>query len=66
MPEEDDSEAEDSGEWNTGPFCRHWGDPADCDILCTCKHPCKIHDLDDDSSECNEEGCGCKKFEEAE
>lgn len=35
------SEDDDSGVYDSGPFCRHWSDPADCDILCaTCGHRC--------------------------
>ena len=44
----------------SGPFCRHWGDPVDCDVPCkTCGHHCTRHGLGDQESECSEEGCKC-------
>ena len=45
-----DSENEESGvfdEETSGPFCRHYGDPASCEILCAragCRHGCTSHD----------------------
>lgn len=54
-PNDDDSP---SDEWYSGPYCRHYGDPSDCDALCfTCKHPCRQH-----HAECGE--CGCQVWEE--
>jgi len=49
----------------SGPFCRHWGDPADCDVLCKkCGHRCVDHDFSR-PSECNE--CDeCTGWEEDE
>jgi hypothetical protein len=29
-------------EWDTGPFCKHWGSPGDCDI---CKAEQKLVEL---------------------
>jgi hypothetical protein len=51
--------------YESGPFCRHWGDPSDCDELClTCNHRCVDHGFSD--SECNECDCGgWKEGEEA-
>lgn len=59
-----------SDEWDsyeTGPFCRHWGDPSECDEVCaTCGHKCSRHDIDPDDSECMVQDCDCKKWEETE
>jgi hypothetical protein len=28
----------------SGPYCRHWSDPSDCDVSCaTCGHLCGMH-----------------------
>jgi hypothetical protein len=32
----------------SGPYCRHYRDPADCDITCVrCGHPCCLHEQPD-------------------
>jgi len=50
-------------EYQTGPFCRHWSDPADCNIECAaCGHRCCRHDIDD--NDCMD--CGCKAWVEPE
>lgn len=59
---EDDS---DWSDYDSGPFCRHWSDPADCDRECTtCKHPCSEHYGHDD--ECRHQSggmkCGCEEW----
>lgn len=57
MPDEEEQETE----YDTGPFCIHWSDPADCEEICaTCKHWCRAHGL----GECNEGGCKCVKFKD--
>ena len=48
----------DWSEYESGPFCRHWSDPADCDQLCVCGHKCCQHRGD----ECQE--CDCEQFKE--
>lgn len=48
----------------SGPFCRHWGDPSDCDELClSCGHKCCNHEqgYDGDAS-CRE--CKCKEYKD--
>lgn len=56
--DEDDSERED---YDSGPFCRHWSDPADCEIVCAnCGHRCGQHE----DSECSE--CNCEEWKESE
>ncbi len=53
-------------EFDSGPFCRHWGDPADCDHECAnCRHPC-CHHYQTDDGECHIDGCACAKFADAE
>jgi hypothetical protein len=49
-------------EYDSGPFCRHWGDPSDCEEICTtCGHICTRHAWYA-PSECNEEGCSCVEY----
>lgn len=51
--------------YESGPFCRHWADPSDCDIICaTCGHGCARHDFPEYESDCLVEGCHCTKWEE--
>jgi hypothetical protein len=60
--------SEDTQDWSdyeTGPFCRHWGDPADCAIECaTCGHKCTQHGAMDGMWECNEYDCACEEWKE--
>ena len=57
---------EDSGEseYNSGPFCRHWSDPADCDETCgCCGHRCVDHAFGDGAEPaCSE--CDCEAWVE--
>ena len=52
--------------YESGPFCRHWGDPADCDDLCVCGHKCCEHAQPDGSfpTECSM--CDCSEWREQE
>jgi hypothetical protein len=45
-------------DFETGPFCRHWSDPSDCDRQCKCGHECCHHFM----SSCNE--CDCSEYED--
>lgn len=58
-------EQDDNDEWEdyeSGPFCRHWSDPEDCDAVCvTCGHGCTRHDFGV-PGECFEDGCDCVKW----
>lgn len=56
---EDEVEDTEEIEWETGPFCRHWSDPSDCDALCKCGHKCCEHSIWEDY-ECKE--CDCQRF----
>lgn len=30
---------------DSGPYCRHWRDPGDCDVPCArCNHVCGLHE----------------------
>lgn len=51
-------------DYETGPFCRHWSDPADCAEVCqACGHRCGVHDFGDGAAtECNEPECDCKEW----
>jgi hypothetical protein len=54
MAQETEEEVEDNTEYDTGPFCRHFGDPADCDIECLhCGHPCFAHGQEPGNAECH-------------
>ena len=56
--------SEDWDSYETGPFCRHWCVPSDCDVICArCGHKCTEHDVDT-PSECIVDGCECKSFED--
>ena len=55
-----------SGEWgdrDSGPFCKHWSHPADCDERCICGHLCGRHFC---GEYCKEEGCDCEQFRDVE
>lgn len=46
-------------DYESGPFCRHWGEGGDCDEICCdkkCGHRCSQHALD---GACQEPGCEC-------
>ena len=52
-------------DYESGPFCRHWGDPSDCDNECaTCHHYCYQHGQSEGDFACNE--CECEKWAEEE
>ncbi len=55
---------EEERDWDTGPFCRHWSDPSDCDIECAnCSDPCPKHGAEDGDYSCSE--CDCKEWVES-
>lgn len=63
MDQQPVSEERDWENYETGPFCRHWGDPSDCDELCKgCGHKCREHSYGNDDAECMEDGCECKNW----
>ena len=53
--------------YESGPFCRHWGDPADCDAKCAnCGHICRVHEFES-PGECvdgRDGDCDCKEWKE--
>lgn len=53
-------------DYDTGPFCRHWGDPSDCDIECAhCGCRCPEHGQEEGDFECY--NCdNCETWEELE
>lgn len=52
-------------DYETGPFCRHWGDPSDCDEVCkTCGHGCTRHGANDGDWSCFD--CDCEKWMEVD
>lgn len=45
--------------YDTGPFCRHYMDPSDCELNCVaCGCRCRDHDYSD--GECM--ACDCKAY----
>lgn len=65
--EVDTSEEPDWGDYQSGPFCRHWGDPIDCDEACArngCGHRCGAHDAAEGLTGCHE--CECEGWMEDE
>jgi hypothetical protein len=55
----------DWSDYESGPFCRHWGDPSDCPIVCLgCGHRCSHHGAEDGLSGCNDYECDCEAWSE--
>jgi hypothetical protein len=53
--------------YESGPFCRHWGDPSDCDEECArCGHRCCRHGAESADFACMEEGCECEAWAQTE
>ena len=54
--------------FDSGPFCRHWGDPSDCDELCaTCGHRCTDHSYGNgEPFECMVDDCKCEEWVESQ
>ncbi len=46
----------------SGPYCRHYYDPADCDELCPCGHTCSQHTGSWAPDPCSV--CSCQQFGE--
>lgn len=47
-------------DYESGPFCRHYDNPIDCDIVCaTCGHGCVEHEVYVDTR-CYE--CDCEEW----
>lgn len=65
---DDNTEADPWENYETGPFCRHFGDPSDCDELCErCGHKCHEHGAGVDNDEpCSHDGCICHGWVSAE
>lgn len=57
--------SEDWDEFDSGPFCRHWGDPSDCEETCAnCSHKRTEHDAEEGESVCMAEDCECVEWVE--
>lgn len=54
---------DDWSDYESGPFCRHYGEPSECEEKCAiCGHTCREHgSIADD---CTVEGCTCTGWEE--
>lgn len=60
MKPDNEAGAEDTPEYESGPFCPHWGEPGACENEClreTCKHPCMTHSMS--NGRCGVDGCPC-------
>lgn len=54
-------------EYDSGPFCRHWSDPADCDEKCAdCGHDCTGHAWGDGDTYCLDASCKCEEWKESD
>jgi hypothetical protein len=59
-------------EWDdvpdSGPYCRHWDDPSDCETTCArCGHDCGDHPSPaGDEMACHAAGCACVAWAEPE
>lgn len=67
---DDQKDTEDAWEdYETGPFCRHYGDPADCALVCAaCGHECWQHPQVERETDyragCTECSCSCLGWKE--
>lgn len=61
-PADEEPGDDDDGEVHSGPFCQHWADPVDCELVCTCGHKCGRHEMYD----LNCKDCGCARFADSE
>ena len=62
---EDEQDDLDWSGYESGPFCRHWGDPSDCDAQCkACGHLCSQHAYDEGDTYCFVEDCECDEWVE--
>ena len=53
-------------DYESGPFCRHWGDPESCDEVCaTCGHRCPRHNVERGNAYCFEDGCEYEEWKES-
>ena len=55
----------DDCDYQSGPFCRHYGDPFECPIKCSCGHECHEH-YQDPPGRCDDDGCACLEWTEDE
>ena len=57
-----DDDADGWADYESGPFCRHWGTPGDCERPCDkCGHTCDEHPSGE--YRCTVDGCECDGFE---
>lgn len=64
MSEDDTNDGNDWEDYDSGPYCRHWSDPSDCEITCAnCGHHCQRHSIVEPSN-CFD--CKCNKWVESD
>lgn len=54
-------DGDDWRDYDSGPYCRHWSDPVDCEERCVCGHRCGQHYVTDDGF-CSQ--CSCEEWRE--
>ena len=54
-------------DYDSGPFCRHFSDPDECDLVCAeCGHGCaKTDNSHELNGPCNVDGCPCTGWTDA-
>lgn len=61
MAEDIDEEEEEPG-YESGPFCKHYGQVGECEEVCAlCGHQCRNHDPSE-PYDCDVDGCTCEGF----
>lgn len=63
----DDDGTDDWANYESGPFCRHWSDPSECELHCAgCGHRCGEHDDGGSGgpSACQVNDCPCGAYRE--
>lgn len=59
-----DENLDDWSDYESGPFCRHWSEPSECEEKCMkCGHSCQEHGSIDNEP-CTHEGCSCEGWVE--
>lgn len=55
----------DYADFDSGPYCRHWRDPLDCEDRCLrCGHRCYMHEIGPRICRM-EDGCACEAWRDS-
>ena len=55
-----DDDWDEDVDYGSGPFCRHWAELGDCDVMCVCGHGCNSHW----DGACDVAECECAEWRE--